>query len=169
MTITKYPHEYNITGPAAYFITFNTYGTWLHGDDRGSADRKVHNIPGTPVLTADSVIQEKERSRLKNPPITLNREQRRIIESTIREVIEYNQWRLHAINVRTEHIHVVLTAGAQKPEFIMNRFKSWCTRALRESGLLGNEITLWSRHGSTRYLWSENDVHEVVKYVLYRQ
>ena len=25
--------------PLAYFITFRSYGTWLHGDKRGSVDR----------------------------------------------------------------------------------------------------------------------------------
>ena len=28
--------------PLAYFISFRTYGTWLHGDERGSIDR-FHN------------------------------------------------------------------------------------------------------------------------------
>ena len=26
--------------PLAYFISFRTYGTWLHGDERFSVDRK---------------------------------------------------------------------------------------------------------------------------------
>jgi hypothetical protein len=26
--------------PLAYFISFRTYGTWLHGDERGSVNRK---------------------------------------------------------------------------------------------------------------------------------
>ena len=33
--------------PLAYLITFRTYGTWLHGDARGSVDRE-HNVFGTP-------------------------------------------------------------------------------------------------------------------------
>jgi hypothetical protein len=33
--------------PLAYLITFRCYGTWVHGDDRGSMDRK-HNIYRTP-------------------------------------------------------------------------------------------------------------------------
>jgi len=28
--------------PLAYLITFRCYGTWLHGDERGSVDR-FHN------------------------------------------------------------------------------------------------------------------------------
>ncbi|MGQ0761444.1 MAG: hypothetical protein ACT4OT_05435 [Acidobacteriota bacterium] len=33
--------------PLAYLITFRCYGTWLHGDERGSVDRK-QNVYGTP-------------------------------------------------------------------------------------------------------------------------
>ena len=34
--------------PAGHFLTFRTYGTWLHGDARGSVDR-FHNVPGEPL------------------------------------------------------------------------------------------------------------------------
>jgi hypothetical protein len=33
------PHQ-----PLAYFITFTTYGTWLHGNGAGSVD-PAHNQP----------------------------------------------------------------------------------------------------------------------------
>ena len=29
-----------------YLITFRGYGTWLHGDDRGSVDRRFYNQVG---------------------------------------------------------------------------------------------------------------------------
>ncbi|HEX9659180.1 MAG TPA: hypothetical protein VGA18_02730, partial [Rhodothermales bacterium] len=41
------------TAPLAYLITFTTYGTWLHGDERGSVD-PGHSIPGTPPLERDA-------------------------------------------------------------------------------------------------------------------
>jgi hypothetical protein len=40
-TNINYKHEYNPVGPTAYFITFHTYGTWLHGDERGSTDHSL--------------------------------------------------------------------------------------------------------------------------------
>lgn len=167
-TDTRFKHEYNPAGPAAYFITFHTYGTWLHGDKRGSIDRKVNNVPGTPILSENSSREKLMQSRLKNPPVTLNWEQRKSIESTIEKVIKHNGWVLHAVNARREHIHLVVTAS-KRPEPVMNELKSWCTRVLREFGLLGKEISPWSRHGSTRYLWSEKDVLEVVRYVRFGQ
>ncbi len=38
--------------PPAYLITFRTYGSWLHGDEKGSIDRK-HNRPDTDFTPDD--------------------------------------------------------------------------------------------------------------------
>jgi hypothetical protein len=41
-------------------------------------------------------------------------------------------WTLHAVNCRTNHVHVVVSAQ-RKPEDIRDQFKAWCTRKLKES------------------------------------
>jgi hypothetical protein len=43
------------------------------------------------------------------------------------------------------------------------------TRALREVGLLHASVKPWARHGSTIYLWKEQDVEKAVEYVLLGQ
>jgi hypothetical protein len=58
--------------PLAYFITFTCYGTWLHGDERGSVDDE-HNTPGTPVLDPDPERRGRERDDLPGRPITSTR------------------------------------------------------------------------------------------------
>ncbi len=161
-------HTFNSIGPAGYFITFHTYGTWLHGDIRGSIERHGQNIPGTPMIEPDSSRVQFEMSRLKQPPVRFNLKQRQTIQSTMVEIINYNTWQLHAINVRVEHIHVVLTAQ-KSPEKIMNQFKSWSTRKMRENNLWKSKKSPWSRHGSTRYLWNEKEINDACKYVLYGQ
>ena len=55
------------------------------------------------------------------------------------------------------------------PEPILSKFKSYSTRALRAQRLLGNEIKPWARHGSTIYLWKEEDVARAVDYVVLGQ
>ncbi len=55
------------------------------------------------------------------------------------------------------------------PEPILEAFKSYSTRALRETGLLDKRIKPWARHGSTIYLWKERDVEKAVEYVLLGQ
>ncbi len=47
----------------------------------------------------------------------------------------------------------------------MNDFKAYGTRRLRERGLLGEDEPLWTRHGSTKYLWNTADIATAVQYV----
>ena len=58
-------HKYNPFGPMGYLITFNTYGTWLHGDARGSVDRHGKNIPGTPVIPANQKLLNVQKTKLR--------------------------------------------------------------------------------------------------------
>jgi REP element-mobilizing transposase RayT len=105
---------------------------------------------------------------IKYPPVTFTYSQRNSINSTICEVTSHYKWILHALNVRIEHVHVVITA-MKLPEQILNSLKSWCTRRMREDGLWRNKFSPWSRHGSTRYLWNEKEINDACKYVLYGQ
>ena len=56
---------------------------------------------------------------------------RNIVERTIREVILYRGWSLHGLNVRTNHVHLVVTAD-RAPEIVMEQLKAWCSRRLSE-------------------------------------
>ena len=151
------------TGALAYLITFPTYGTWLHGDERGSVDRD-HNIPGTPMLEADPTRRRRENERLQHPPVELNAERRAIVQRTIIEVAEHRGWTVHALSVRTNHVHVVVSA-ADAPEQVMNAFKSWSTRRMVEAGTLASGTKTWVRHGSTRYLWKIEALAAACRYV----
>lgn len=74
-------------------------------------------------------------------------------------------WGLYAVNVGTNHVHVVVRAE-ETPEKVMNLFKIWASRRVREANLLEPDQKLWTRHGSTRYLRDEQDVVDAVSYVL---
>src|SRR5882672_3802542 len=57
--------------PLAYLITLRTYGIWLHGDERGSMDRK-NNIYGTSTIAQNPRLQSSDAKQLKHPPVTLS-------------------------------------------------------------------------------------------------
>jgi hypothetical protein len=57
--------------PIAYFITFATYGTRLHGDERGTVDR-TNNHYDTPYLPHDEIKRAKRRDDLKDAPLLLD-------------------------------------------------------------------------------------------------
>lgn len=154
--------------PLAYPITFRCYGTWVHGDVRGSMDRQEHNVYGAPRIPPNKQLELAEADSLKYPPSILDAAQRAAVEAAIRDVCEYRRFRLDAVNVRTNHIHAVVAAGC-RPEGVMNAFKSYATRRLRDLGLISPGSKPWARHGSTRYLWKPHHVVEAIDYVLYGQ
>jgi len=96
--------------------------------------------------------------------VSLGSEQRPVVRDTLLEVCTHRGWRLLAANVRTEHVHVVVEAR-QTPEKVMESFKGYATRRLREAGLLGADQSVWARHGSTRYLNEPKSVAAACAYV----
>ena len=151
--------------PLAYLISIRLYATWLHGDELGSMNRRTNNLYGTPKNPFNVNLAKHEISLLKHSPLKLDARQRIVVENAIREVCETRLYKLFALQVRTNHVHVVVSAVG-KPEFIMNSFKAYSTRHLRKNGLLAHESKLWSRHGSTRYLWTESHIETAIVYVI---
>ena len=151
--------------PMAYLITIRTFGTWLHGDDRTSVDRHGKNIYGTERIVPNAKFQDRMRESSADKAFLLDGRQRAVVEAAIKNVCNVRGYGLTAINVRTNHAHIVVSAEV-KPELIINAFKSNATRELREAGLISRETKVWSRGGSRRYLWKPHQVAHAVDYVL---
>jgi hypothetical protein len=49
---------------------------------------------------------------------------------------------------------------------VMNTFKSYASRSLNRLGVDEPNRKRWSRHGSTRWLWKDEDVQEAIRYVV---
>jgi hypothetical protein len=125
--------------PLAYLITIRTYGTWLHGDQRGWVDRHGKNIYGTPREEFNPGLLRQVKEELKRPPFILNQSQRIAVDQEIKDVCQRRRYDLRALNVRTNHLHSVVSAQT-KPERIINAFKSNATRALREQNLVTRDV-----------------------------
>jgi REP element-mobilizing transposase RayT len=151
--------------PLAYLITFRCYGTWLHGDDRGSVNR-FRNAYGTERLPGNEDWLDTNRERLILAPVRLNAAQRKIVDLAIYETCEFRSWNLHAKNVRTNHAHVAVGIGTKKPGIALNAFKANATRLLREHGLWKLQSSPWSARGSKRYLWNEKSLFQAIDYVI---
>ena len=154
--------------PIAYLITFRTYGTWLHGDKRGSVSRH-NNRFRTLRLKHEPKWLEKNQSRMTSEPVVLNARQRASVKKAIRETCKIRGWGLLAINIRTNHVHVVVTAPERGPGTVVNALKAKATRLLRERGLWSYERSPWVDKASNRYLWNEPSVAAACEYVVYGQ
>ena len=153
--------------PLAYFISFRTRGTWLHGDERGAIDR-FHNQYRSPYIPPNPKWHQYNQEKLKTKPLILGVRQRRSIKAAIKETCEIRKWRLLALNVRTNHIHTVLNAD-RDPESVLVALKANATRQLRTDGLWIYGLSPWARKGSKRNLWTEQSVARAVEYVLHGQ
>src|SRR2546421_8326822 len=96
------------SAPLAYFITFATYGTWLHGRADGSVD-KEHNQFGAPLLPPDAHRERRDRAAMRESAYLLTPERREVVLRTIVEVAKHRSWIVWACHVRSTHVHVVVT------------------------------------------------------------
>ena len=77
---------------------------------------------------------------------------------------EIRRWSLHAVNARSNHVHVVVTADAE-PAKVMDQFKAWSSRRLNERTEQAPE-RWWTRHGSTKWINDEGYLQNAIRYVL---
>ncbi len=151
--------------PIAFLITIRCYGTWLHGDERGSVDRVEFNKYGLPKIPRNDKLIEYRSSQMSDEPMKFAAKHRKAVKTAIHELCEFRKITLHAINVRTNHAHIVVAAG-YGPDKLMGSMKAYATRRLRSDGLVSESTKVWSRHGSTRYLWSEDHIWKACEYVI---
>ena len=153
--------------PLGYLITFRTYGTWLHGDDRGSIDRH-NNRYGAPLVMPNQRWLAYNKTQLKHGPVQLTRKQRALIKESIERTCDVLGWRLYKINVRTNHVHAVVGAACG-PSRVLNALKSHARRYLREGGQWSSSNSPWADRGSKRYLWTELHLQRAIDYIEFDQ
>jgi REP element-mobilizing transposase RayT len=153
--------------PLGYLITLRAYGTWLHGDARGSVDRH-HHIYGTPKLAPGPRRKQIESRLLKQPPVRFDRRRREAIELAVRESCQIRKWDLWALNVRTNHLHCVVTSNC-KPKTVVIALKANATGSMKDAGCWRSELSPWARGGSEKYLWTEEELANAIVYVIEEQ
>src|SRR5262245_17073572 len=92
------------------------YGTWLHGDARGSF---LHRT----FLPPDPDREDANRLQLTGDVVYLTDRQRAIVDATLVKECLTQGWQLHACNVRTNHVHLVVSA-ARDGTFVRSRLKA---------------------------------------------
>jgi REP element-mobilizing transposase RayT len=145
-----------------YLLTFNTYGTFLHGDDRGSwRARRGYEPPNAP-------LRLENLARLRETPFTLHEGARDVVLQAIVGLANYRHWSLWAAHVRTEHVHAVVALPPEvTPMRAMADFKAYATRALRTNGVLRDKY--WAERGHFVCLSNLDEVQVASEYVYERQ
>ena len=98
-------------------------------------------------------------------PYLLDEARRATVLAALHQVCSHHGWNLLAAHVRTTHVHAVVEADV-RPERIMNAFKSYASRNLNCLESDEPNRKRWARHGSTRWLWKDEDVQDAIQYVI---
>ena len=151
--------------PWAYFLTVACYGERLHGDERGSVDTD-NNGWRTPYIATNRSWQRFEQRLMPQGTARLSEASREIVLVAIRSVAQHESWTLHAVHVRSTHVHIVVTAD-DKPETVLGKMKAYSSRALNQAS--GKTIKRWSGHGSTVWLWDVHQLARSIEYVVHGQ
>ena len=154
--------------PLGYFLTWNTYGTWPPGDARGWVEyRHGWQLP-------DPARELEAMARMTEDACRLSAGQREVVQRQIAETCRHRGWRLHAVNCRSNHVHVVVSAGDTPPKKIRAHLKAWATRCLKQhahsladpSGSDANRENWWAERGSIRFLYGELSLEAAIVYVM---
>ncbi|MFN0096873.1 MAG: hypothetical protein ACKVVT_19105 [Dehalococcoidia bacterium] len=152
--------------PLAYLLTWTSYATWLPGDARGAVD------DGQTVFGEERVSPNSQRVAFleakSGPRVEISSQMRWVIDGAIRRLVDARGWTLFALNIRTTHVHAVVAAEV-RAEIVLVALKAAATRSLRAATLVAAESRVWTKHGSTRYLWDDDQMTRAVDYVVNRQ
>jgi len=163
-------NEGPLPDPLAYFLTWATYGTWLPGDERGWVEyARGWQLP-------DPARKLEAEAQMTEDACVLSAEQRKIVEATIAEHCRIRNWVLRAVNCRSNHLHVVVTALGYHPNVVREQFKAWCTRRLKEHAQATDtnptrqrgspfRANWWAERGSKRYINDEASLESATHYV----
>lgn len=148
--------------PIAFFITWPTYGTWLPGDERGWVEyKRGWKLPS-------ECRQLEAKTTMREDACKLDAIARGTVERQVQETCEFRGWISHAVNCRSNHMHVVIGAIDTDPMKIRSDLKAWCTRRLKEK-VDPCRQNWWAERGSIRWIFNEDSLHTVVQYVMEAQ
>ena len=149
--------------PLAYHLTFGTYGTRLHGDDRGTVHRSM-NQPGDPIIGRNEDWEQVERRMLKFPPVILTSQQRVEIERVIPVVCARGGWMFCNCAAQSDHVHTLLR-GSADGKAIRRWLKTWVSQAITERWPLVPGAVWWAECGSVKWVWTDDYLANVYEYI----
>ena len=140
----------------AYMATWNTYGTWLPGDERGYVNRQGQALEGN-----DELLQISKELQ-KYPTVKLSPQEKIIAEEIIAAEAKKIGHTIIAMSITSNHVHLLAKPHQQSIDKIIGRYKSMTTRALWKYGRRGR---IWAHGYHKRYCFTINEINAKIDYV----
>ena len=138
-----------------YMITWTTYGTWLQGDNRGY-------VKNGEIYPANPSLEKSNRQKLIKNPIKLSKNHRETVKQAIYEKANRINQEIHALAVRSNHIHIVVDYIQMPIGLVVMGYKNCAQYALRQAGVTGR---VWTKGFDKRYCFDQQSLKKKIDYV----
>ena len=148
--------------PLAWYLTWTTYGSWLHGDASGSHGNRR-------PLRPDADLKAAMHAEMTETAVVLTTDQRAMAGTAIAKICSEHRWPIHALNMRTNPVHIVLSAPAAADD-VRRRVKAVASAALSDMAGLpmagkNGRRRWWTEKGNKVPLEDDRARDEIVTYV----
>lgn len=151
---------------STWHITFGTYGTRLHGDDRPTVDRQ-HNQRHQSFIDVQPSLKLKNQNDMRAEPVILSIDKQLFVQQIALKICQRGQWHLHIIAAAGNHVHTLLDAqSSAPPKDIRKWFKRWLGDALTDQFGKPAGDTWWAEGGSTKPVKDQAYFDNVYRYIL---
>ena len=147
--------------PWAYFLTWTTYGMWLPGDQRGWVDK--HDP--TCIQNPDPQCENAAKARLKESSVKLSNILRKVVEKAIRETCAFRGWKIYALAVLSNHVHLIVAVSDKEPKQILRIVKAYGSRALNRENRQTQRKRWWTSGGSAGRIYQKDSLNAAIAYV----
>jgi REP element-mobilizing transposase RayT len=138
-----------------------TYGTWLHGDPRGSwKDGKL--------VGPDPFLEEAIRSRMTTDAVVLSDVEMVLTATIFGQVVSERNWTVYAATVHSTHVHIVFAPLADPIKTVIAALKYRSAAAvlkLRRTMLRDAGRSLWTEGRFPVFIEDEDHLFNAIEYV----
>jgi REP element-mobilizing transposase RayT len=149
----------------SWHITWETYGTRLHGDARPTVDRD-HNQRGKEFIGIDPHRRRIMQEVMNFPARYLIDQQLAFVEAAIPAICVRGGWSLRICSAATDHVHVLCdVVPAVHGEKVRRLLKRWLGQELAKTWPLIVGQTFWAEEGSNKAVGDEAYLNNVFNYI----
>ena len=136
-------------------LTWTTYGTWLQGEKKGFV--KDGEVKGENVG-----LKKDCEDKLKQPRVLLRGKEKKIVRETILEAAKQFKQNIRAIEVCSNHVHVVCEYVDVPIGVLVAYYKYAGRKALQKCG---HEGKVWTRRYDKRFCYDVKSLKNRIDYI----
>ena len=144
-----------------FHVVITTYGSRLQGSERGS------HRHGTGAVIPSEGLELFHRRLMKEPEVAFHNESvRAAVRDSIISICKERDWIVSALNVRTNHVHILFSIFAQEdPAEVVGAIKSNAVSALIVFPEF-RERRIWTEGASVNWIRSARYFQYAYRYVM---